>query len=105
MLTINLDVSLKRASGDEVEDSNMAKIVSNQLVSLTKGEPLKYWLWAQSLWKKGTVQLDKPDFVKLQEVVESSDSLTILAKAQILERLEEQLKLHLQEQPKLAAVE
>jgi len=95
MLTINLNVPLLTLEGTEVPDTNQGKLLANLLISGSKGQAIKQYDWAMTLWKKGVLQVDKTDFDTVRALVDSAEQLTILAKAQILQRMDSQRMLHL----------
>jgi cell division septal protein FtsQ len=86
---INLKVPLIDLDGKEVErEVTLGKILANQLVSSTEGDPLKFFDWAMRFNKGETVELDRSDYEKLKDFVTKSKTLTNLSKGQILPLLE-----------------
>jgi hypothetical protein len=81
-------------SGKEMLDTNgstgitLGRILANSLVSQSKGDALKFYDWAKKMYKGEPVNLDRSDVKTLQEYINNDQSLTVLAKAQILEVLE-----------------
>lgn len=87
----NLDgTTLKKFDkhGNEVGEDTLGIILASYLVAQSQGEALKYYDWAVSLYKGQELQVDKADFNKIKDFVETSQSLYILSKAQILKELE-----------------
>jgi len=87
-LKIDLNVPLmgldgKKAQGDD--DATLGKYLGVALVQSTKGDPIKMYIWAQKLFKGEAIEVDKSDKKTIENFVNEHDSLTNLAKAQILE--------------------
>lgn len=87
-MKINFNKPLFNLEGRAI-DENMGKILAQSLASLSKGESIKLWAWALSLFKGETLELDKVDAGVLKGLIETSESLTILSKAQMLAIMEE----------------
>jgi len=80
---------IKNLAGDPLLDEKSkpltaGKILANALVSGAKGDALKFFEWGQKLYNAQKIDLDKSDQKTLTEFVESSETMTILAKGQIL---------------------
>lgn len=76
-------------SGENLKDENgkdimLGRVLSSQLASTSKGDALKYFTWAQKLYNGQALDLDPSDKATLKDFISSSDSLTVLAKAQLL---------------------
>lgn len=83
---------IKNLAGDPLLDEKgkpvtAGKILANALVSGAKGDALKFWGWGQKLYNAQKIDLDKADQRTITEFVENSETITILAKGQILEIL------------------
>ncbi len=86
---INLNYPIKDLDGNDIESaSTLGKLLANQLVSVAKGDVLKFFDWAMRFNKGEVVELDRSDYEKLKEFVINAETLTILAKGQILPLLE-----------------
>lgn len=85
MKKINLNFDLTGLDGVPV--GNAGKLVANILVGGSKGDILKYYDWAVALHKGNEITVDASDLKKIKEFIETHDGLTILAKAQILNKL------------------
>ncbi len=92
---INLDVPIKDLDGNDIIDNvvgarptSLGKILANELVRGSKGDPLKFLDWAMRLNKGETVEVDRSDYEKLKQFVLDHETMTILAKGQILPLLE-----------------
>ncbi len=87
-MKINFKQPLTNLEGKVIEE-NMGKVLSQALAQLNKGESVKIWAWALSLYKGESLELDKVDFGVLRGLIEASEALTILAKAQLLTTMDE----------------
>lgn len=70
----------------EGENNNCGKILASYLQTLNKGNSMKLWDWAQTVWKKNPLEIDKTDSDVLKELVETGE-LPVITKAQILEAI------------------
>ncbi len=84
MKKINLDFNFKALSGEELQDSNAGQFLANVLVTISTSEPLKFNAIAQKLYAKETVELDPTDIELLKNTITKSETITNLAKAQLL---------------------
>lgn len=86
---INLNFNFKSLSGEVKVDENetAGKLVANLLAAASKGDALKLFSWAQDLYAGKSLTLDPSDEKTLKEFITNSEQLTILAKAQILEKI------------------
>lgn len=88
MQTVNLNFKFKGLDGIEPTDGLEAnKTVANLLAGAAKGDPLKFYSWAQSLWNGKSLELDPSDTKTFKTFIEENAALNILMKAQILEAL------------------
>jgi hypothetical protein len=86
---LNFNQTLKGLDNTEVLDASgspvtLGKLLSSQLANANKGDALKFFTWATKLYNSEELELDLSDTQTLKEFIKSSDSLTILAKAQLL---------------------
>lgn len=85
-MIIDLNVALVGLDGVAAEDgAALGKYLGVALVQSTKGDPIKMYSWAQTLFKGEPINVDKSDRKTLEEFIKDHDSLTNLAKAQMLE--------------------
>lgn len=70
------------------KDQTAGSILAASLVSVSKGQILKFYDWAKKMYNAEPINLDREDRKTLKEFVEQNDQITILAKAQIIEILE-----------------
>jgi hypothetical protein len=83
-MKLNLNINLQSLDGKEIPESNAGKLVANLLAQDNKGDALKKFSMAQKLYNGDTLDLDASDNQMLKTFVEQSESMTVLAKAQIL---------------------
>lgn len=86
---LDFNQTLKGLDGSEAlnekgETLTVGKLLAAQLASANKGDALKLFGWAQKLHAGDALDLDKSDESTLKEFIKGSESLTVLAKAQML---------------------
>ncbi len=86
-MKIDLNCNLLDLEGQEVENTNAGKLVAQTLVQGTKGDALKFWDWAVALNKGDVLDLDSSDQETFKNFIKENESITIFAKAQILNKL------------------
>ena len=90
-MKLNFNFQLKDLSGNKIMigEANTGKILANTLCMLNKGNSVKLYDWALKLWNGKPLEIDDTDANVLIEIIETSESLTILAKAQMKQYIEE----------------
>ena len=83
-MKLNFNFNLTDLDGKELEGANAGKLLANTLIQQTKGDAVKYWEWALALNKGDILDLDTSDQETLKNFVKDSETITILAKAQVL---------------------
>jgi hypothetical protein len=83
-MKLNFNFNLTDLDGKELEGANAGKLLANTLIQQTKGDAVKYWEWALALNKGDILDLDSSDQETLKTFVKDSETITILAKAQVL---------------------
>ena len=83
-MKLNFNFNLTDLDGKELEGANSGKLLANTLIQQTKGDAVKYWEWALALNKGEVLDLDTSDQETLKTFVKDSETITILAKAQLL---------------------
>ena len=79
---VGLDGSkIKDETGKEV---SLGKLLSGQLAGTNKGDALKLFTWAQKLYNDQPLDLDPSDRATLKDFIIANETLTVLAKAQLL---------------------
>jgi len=86
---LDFNQPLKGLDGAEVKDMDgssitLGKLLSSQLASTNKGDALKLFTWAQKCYSGQPLDLDPSDESTLKDFIKSNESLTVLAKAQLL---------------------
>jgi len=89
----DFNVPLYDLSGNCIKDQNntditIGKLLSNALVSQAKGDALKFHGWAVDMYNCKSINLDRSDVKVLRDFVQDNDTITVLAKAQIFELLD-----------------
>lgn len=79
-------VGLDGVSVKDIDDKEitLGKLLSGQLAQSNKGDALKLFTWAQKCYNGEQLDLDPSDETTLKEFIKNNESLTVLAKAQLL---------------------
>jgi hypothetical protein len=89
MKTIDLNFDLQDLNGNPVQGNPHAgQFIAGLMMSQTKGDAVKFFDWAMSLNKKESIIVDDSDFSKIKSLISDSEHTTLLAKAQILKKLD-----------------
>lgn len=89
-MIINLNYNIVDLDGNELPDSNMAKILAQLIITETNSEnAIKMYYWAQKLHKNEELDMDKTDYDMFHKFVESSTRIPVITKAQILEKIKQ----------------
>ena len=88
-MQLNFNLPLKNLDGTVIRE-NAGQVLAHDLVNTPKGDPIKHYDWALRLHKGETIELDKSDTAYLKKFISDSQTITILAKAQLLEVFEVQ---------------
>ena len=83
-LDFNFNFPLVDLDGKEIEGTNIGKVLAQQLMQSTKGDAVKFFELALDLHKGKVVALDTSDQTTIKDFVKNLETLTNLAKAQIL---------------------
>lgn len=86
---IDFNQALKGLDGKSVKDVDdkditLGKLLSSQLASANKGDALKLFTWAQKCYNGEPLDLDPSDETTLKDFIKNNESMTVLAKAQLL---------------------
>jgi len=87
-MKVDLNFDLLGLDGIALTNGNAGKLVANHLASSSEGDSLKMWDWALKLNRGEELDLDPSDLIALKEFVTENTQFTVLAKAQILAKLE-----------------
>jgi hypothetical protein len=86
---INFNVPVLALDGSHLTDGNkeltLGAILSPVIAQQTKGDALKLFGWAIAIYKNEDLILDKSDQNMLKDFINSSENMTVLVKAQLLE--------------------
>lgn len=83
------ELSGKKFTGDA---NNSAKLLANVISMTNKGNAIKLFDWALKLYNKEPLELDEVDYAVLYALIETSEMLNVLCKAQMLKRMDEAKK-------------
>lgn len=86
-MKLNLDKNILDLKGNPI-DEKLSDILANILAMSTVGKPAKMITWAVNLTNDGEIDIDKSDKKFLIELIESSQQIVNLAKAQLIEEIE-----------------
>lgn len=86
---LDFNKPLKGLDGKEVigpDDNaiNLGQFLAGQLASAGKGDALKMFTWATKIYNGESLDLDPSDASTLKEFIKSNETMTVLAKAQLL---------------------
>lgn len=88
-MKINLNKQLTGLDGKpyDGDQNHMGKVLAQALSMGNKGNSIKLYDWSLKFFNKQEVEMDDTDFEVLKGLIESSDMLNVLCKAQILNAL------------------
>lgn len=91
-MKLNLNYQIKDLTGKEIsgENANASKALAGSLAGANKGNAIKLFNWALQFWKGESVEIDKTDKEFLESFIETSETLTVLAKASMINSIKEQ---------------
>lgn len=94
MKKLNFNRPLVDLSGDQIKlpdgtHQNLGRLLGNTLVSQADGDIWKYYGWGKAAHSGKDVEVDKSDEEKLRKFIEENKTISILAKAQLLECFEQ----------------
>lgn len=87
-MKVDLNKPLLDLEGNAVSGEGAAplgKILATLMMQSNKGNPVKMYGWAQCLFSGKEIDIDKGDKKVLEDFIRDSETVTNLAKAQILE--------------------
>ena len=90
-MKLNLDKNIVNLKGEPIPEK-LSDVLANTLALSTSGKPAKMIAWAVGLVNNGEIDVDKTDLQFIAEIVERSQNIVNLAKAQILEEIERIMK-------------
>lgn len=84
-MKLDFNFNLTDLEGQEIENANAGKLLAGALVQQSKGDAIKFWELALKLNKGEIVDLDSSDQQLLKSFIKDNESLTVLAKGQMLQ--------------------
>jgi hypothetical protein len=89
-ITVNLGSPMIDLDGKPYPgEDTLGKVLAHRLAHTQKGESIKYYDWAMSLWAGKSLIVDQADFDKLKEFAKNDEQLVNISKAQILKALDQ----------------
>jgi hypothetical protein len=85
MKKLDFNFNLKNLDGTEIQAAKANRILAEFIAGQTKGDPIKLYYWGLELYKSGVLELDKSDILSLKTMLSDTETLTVLAKGQLLE--------------------
>jgi len=89
LTTLDFSKNLRDLDGNEVEGSEMKKILANLFANGQSKEPSKWNDWSLDLWTKGRLEVDSTDLEKIKNFIIESTALNNIGKAQMLDVFKE----------------
>ena len=86
-MKLNLNKSVIGLDGQEIEGTNLGKVVAQVIAQDNKGDAVKKWYWATKLYGGEEIDLSPDDHEAFKEMIKTNEALTVMAKAQILAEL------------------
>lgn len=86
-MKLDFNFNLRGLDGQEFKE-NAGQLLSTVLANLNKGNSTKLFDWALKLYNKQPLEIDDTDADVLKELIESTEHLTILSKAQMIKVIE-----------------
>lgn len=87
MKKLDFNFNFKYLDGKELNE-NAGKTLANLLANETQGDSIKQWSLATRLYAGEVLEIDESDKAMLVNLVKSTQGLTSLAKAQLLNILQ-----------------
>ncbi len=86
-MKITLNKQFKSLSGEEMKGLTMGQLLAEALSQSNKGNSIKLYNWALKFYNKESLEIDDTDFEVLKSIVDTTEVINNLFKAQILEEL------------------
>ena len=86
MKKVDLNFELKDLAGNSI--GNAGQILAVILMAETKGDSIKFFDWSMTLHKLEPIEVDNSDLSKIKDVVNNTERVTLLIKAQFLKHFE-----------------
>lgn len=89
MKKLDLNWKIKDLDGKEIDEAKASGLLGSALIGEKNGDAIKLFDWAVTLRKEGSISVDDSDFTKIKDIVEKTEMLPIITKAQLLKYLNE----------------
>ena len=86
-MKLNLDKNMLTLKGEPTKEK-LNDILANMLAMSTIGKPAKMITWAVNLTNDGEIEVNKEDIEVIKQVIENDPFTINLAKAQLLEEID-----------------
>lgn len=83
MITLNFNFPSKNLKGEE-QKGTLGELLADLLASETKGNAVKFYDWAVRLSNAKEIVVDKADLKTIEDLINSTERVMILGKAQLL---------------------
>lgn len=83
----DFNVPVLALSGQQIEGTTKGRELAGLLAAQTKGNAVKIYTWAQTLYSGSPLVLDASDVQTLTKIIDDAEGATVLLKAQLLEVL------------------
>jgi hypothetical protein len=84
MKTLDLKWNIKDLDGKDIQEAKASELLGVALINDKGGDAVKLFDWAVTLRKEAIIIVDDSDFTKIKDIVENSEQLPIITKAQLL---------------------
>ena len=91
-MKLNLKQQLKTLDGKSVKDANyeLGKLLAHCLASSNRSNSIKLHDMALKLYNSEAIEVDATDKEMLEVIIDNTDQLTVLVKAQLLKAIKDQ---------------
>jgi len=91
-MKLNFNFKIKGLDGKEVtgpdEMTFASKLLAGTLSQGNTGNSIKLYDWATKLWNSGNLEIDDTDSLVLEELINTSQALTILSKVPMMKHIQ-----------------
>jgi hypothetical protein len=86
-MKLNLNKSILGLDGKEIPEVTLGKVVAQVIAQENKGDAVKKWYWATKLYGGEEIDLNPEEEKEFKEMIKNNETLTVMAKAQVLAEL------------------
>ena len=83
-MKLDLNKPVSNLNFEPIPNSNLAKILAEEIAVSNVTPTIKFFDWALSLHQKGEINVDATDRDLLRKFIEENQRFTVLVKAQLL---------------------